>query len=175
MSTPFDASNAINLAETAAVNTIGADAWLKVGGTGGVMLVHQKIRATSDDPFALYLITELPAIGVLAGQGEADDRIALQEFEEYIRLGFDVWVASGELDVADTTAKQIVAQLRRLMRLQAFSTVVESESSQLDGFAADGEIHNEGYDFEYFNSENGTWLVHGVTYSTILVLSSSTE
>ncbi len=173
MATLFDALNAINLAETAAVNTINADAWL--GNTSNVALVHQKIRATSEDPFALYLITELPAIGVLAGQGEADEVVANQGFEEYFRLGFDVWVAGGELDAADTTVKQIVARLRRLMRLQAYSVVVESESSQLDGFLADGEIRNEGYDFEYFNSENGTWLVHGVTYSTILVLSSSTE
>lgn len=173
MVTTFDALNAINLAETACVNTINADAWL--GSTSNVALVHQKIRATAEDPFALYLTSELPAIGVLAGQGQPDAQVAHQEFEEYFRVGFDIWVSSGELDAADTTAKIIVARLRRLMRLQAFSTVVESESSQLDGFASDGIVFNEGYDFEYFNAEGGTWLVHGTTYSTIIILSPSTE
>jgi len=172
VATTFDALNAINLLETACVNTINGDTWL--GNTSNVKLVHQTIRATSDDPFALYLDTELPAISVLAREGDADEQVAVQEFEEYFRVTFDVWVVSGKLDTADTTAKQVVARLRRLMRLQAFSSTVESESSQLDGFAADGQVVNEGYDFEYYNA-NGNYLVHGVTYSTVIILSSSAE
>jgi hypothetical protein len=169
MSTAFDATNAINLAETAAVACINGDSWL--GNTSNVVTVHQKIRRTTDDPFELYLSSELPAIGVLAGQGGADDRFTMGEFEEVIRLGFDVWVAGGEFDAVDQTAKTIVARLRRLMRLQAFSPSVHAESNQLDTFLANGTIDNEEYDFEYFDA-SGSWLVHGVTYSLLTILST---
>lgn len=173
MVTTFDPLNAYNLAETAAVNTINADAWL--GDTENVALVHEKIRMGSD-PYGLYHEHELPAIGVLAGGGNADDKHTIGEFEEYVRLTFDVWVASGEFDAADALCKQIVARLRSLMRIQDFSPAVNSASTQLDGFVTDGEISNEDYDFEDFapDEEDGSsWLVHGVA-TTLIKLHSAT-
>lgn len=169
MSTPYVATNGINLVETAAITTLSADAWL--GSTSNVKTIHQRIRRTSDDPGELYLQTELPAIGVMAADGAADAMETIQEFSEAFRLGFDVWAAGADLDAADQVAKQIIARIRRLMRLQTFSPTVNAASSQLDGFLADGEIEVEGFSFEYFNN-NGWYLAHGMTYALITILST---
>lgn len=162
----FTPDNAFNAIEAAAVATIQGDAWL--GNTGNVALVHEKVRM-GPDPEGLYLDHELPAIGVLASGGDPDDKHTTGEFEEFIRLGFDVWVAGGDFDAADTLAKQIVARLRSLMRIQAFAPAINPNSSRLNGYliGADGDIDNEGYDFEYFPAERGGWLVHGVTTSKV--------
>jgi len=169
MATAFDSTNAFNLAETAAVATINGDTWL--GDTDNVATVHQKIRGGAD-PWTLYRYAhELPAIGVLAMGGGADDRQTIGEFVEVIRLGFDVWAVGADFDAADAVCKQIVSRLRRLLRLQTFSPTVEAESSQLDTFASNGDIENQEYDFEYFPSDEGGYLVHGVTYCLITILS----
>ena len=55
--------------------------------------------------------------------------------------------------------------------LQAFSTTVNAESSQLDGLIADGDIDVGEYDFEHFPAEDGGWLVHGVTFADLTVIS----
>lgn len=169
MPTTYTATNAINLVETAVVNTLSGDAWL--GSTTHVKTIHQRIRRTSDDPGELYLQTELPAIGVMVADGGEDQMETIGEFEISYRIGFDVWAAGADLDAADQIAKQIVARIRRLMRLQTFSPIVHSESTQLDGLLADGQIENEGFDFEYFNNA-GWYLAHGMSYSVLEVLST---
>lgn len=170
MPTPFDATNFLNLAETAAVTTINGDSWL--GNTANVVTVHQKIRRHREDPYELYLAHELPAIGVLATGGDPDDKQTIGEFAEFVRIGFDVWAAGADFDAADGTAKTIVARLRRLMRLQTFSPSVQPASSQLDTYAADGEVENEEYDLEYFPASGGYYLVHGITVSRVTLFST---
>ena len=180
--TTFTAENAFNLAETAAVNTVNADAWL--GDTSNVATVHEKVlgRTDPDMPPSLY-DHELPEVGVLAVGGPQDDKETIGEFVEQLRLRFDVWVGGGDFDQVDQDCKQIVARLRRLLRLQAFSPSVHAESSQLDGYLADGTIDNEEWDILYITPDDedqesveaahryGGWLAHGVSYSKLTIIS----
>ena len=173
MVTTFDPNNAFNLAETAAVATIKGDSWL--GDTANVALVHQKVRlGDQGDEAGLYYDHELPVIAVMAEGGSADGKHTIGEFEEFVRLTFEVWVSEADLDATDTKAKEIVARLRSLMRLQTFSPSNVPASSQLDGFVADGDIENEDYDFRYYAADDGgCWLVYGVSTSLITLLSAT--
>jgi hypothetical protein len=168
MSTAFASTNAFNLAETATVVCINGNAWL--GSTANVKTVHTKIR-TGEDLHALYYPYELPAIGVQTLGGGPDDKHTTGEFLQSYQVGFDVWATGPTFSTADTTLKEIMAQLRRLLRLQTFSPTVESESNQLDTFAANGEIEVQSCDFEHFPAEDGGWLVHGVTMAIISIIS----
>ena len=168
MATAFSSVNAFNLAETAAVATINADAWLKV--TTNVKTVHTKIR-TGDNLFELYLPHELPAIGVQALGAEPDGMNTMQEFIQQIRLGFDIWATGVTFTTADTAIKTIMGYLRRCLRLQTFSPDVNALSSQLDTYLANGDLDLEGADFEHFPAADGGWLVHGITLANLSVIS----
>uniref|UniRef100_A0A6M3LF44 Tail protein n=1 Tax=viral metagenome TaxID=1070528 RepID=A0A6M3LF44_9ZZZZ len=170
MATAFSSINAFNLAETAAVVTINADAWL--GSTTNVKTVHTKLRTgDDDDPFRLYYPHELPAIGVQALNADPDEMNTFQEFIQHLRLGFDVWSSGVDFPTADSSIKTIVAYLRRLLRLQTFSPSVNALSSQLDTFLANGDIDVEGADFAHYPGKDGGWLVHGVTFANLSIIS----
>lgn len=166
MATAFDTTNVFNLAETAAENCINGDAWL--GSTSNVAVVHTKIK-TGEDIHALYYKHELPAIGIQAMGGPADGKNTIGEFLEYVRLGFDIWATGPDFDTADTAIKSIMARLRRRLRLQSFAA--HADSTSLDGFLSDGDLDLESYDFEHFPNEAGGWLVHGVTFATLTLIS----
>lgn len=165
MATAFLSYNALNLAETAAVATLGADAWLKTS-AGNVATIHAKVRV-GEDVHALYYPHELPAIGVQTLGAGTDDKDTMGSFLHSIQLGFDVWCTGVDFSTADTSIKTIMAYLRRCLRLQTFSPAVNALSSELDGFLADGDITVGDCDFEHFPSRTGGWLVHGVTTATL--------
>ena len=166
MATAFDTTNVFNLAETATKNCVNGDAWL--GSTTNVAVVHTKIR-TGEDLYSLYYPHELPAIGIQALGGPADGKNTIGEFIQYIRLGFDVWATGPDFDTADSAIKTIVARLRRRLRLQSFAA--HTDSTSLDGFLSDGDIDVDNYDFEHYPNEAGGWLVHGVTFATLNLIS----
>lgn len=166
--TTYASTNAFNLAETAAVATISGDAWL--GSATNVKTVHAKIR-TGEDIFVLYYPYELPAIGVQALGGGGDGKNTMGEFEILVSLGFDCWATGTTFTTADTTIKEIVARLRRLLRLQAFSPAVNAGSSALNGLLINGTIDVERADFEHFPAKDGGWLVHSVTFANLTIIS----
>ena len=147
---------------------INGDTWLK--STSNVKTVHTKIR-TGEDLHALYYPYELPAIGVQTLGSGPDDKNTMGEFLESYTVAFDVWVTGPTFSTADSTLKEIMARLRRLLRLQTFSPTVNTESNQLDTYAQNGEVAVEGCDFEHFPAEDCGWLVHGVTTATVHIIS----
>lgn len=182
MPTTFTAEDAFNLAEIAAVATVNDDAWL--GDTDNVVTVHQKVwgNADPDTPPSSYQ-HELPDLGILAVGGPQDDKQTFGEFVEQLRLRCDVWCGGADFDGVDAQVKTILARYRRLMRLQAFSPDVHAESSQLDGYLGDGTIDNEEWDIVYHSAADedegsaaaahayGGWLVHGVSYAKLTIIS----
>jgi hypothetical protein len=163
MPVTFAADNLFNLAETAMVTTINADAWL--GSTTHVALVHEKIRSRAEVS-DLYYEHELPAIACLAIGAEADSSSALGEFQLGIRMWVEVWSAGADFDSQYQQMKEIVSRLRELMRLQ-------ETSGYLSGFIDGGRALVEESNFEYFAMSDGGWWAMG-TLSILLELPSLT-
>lgn len=167
MPTPFDPTDSFNLVETATVNTILADPYL--GNPANVATVHRKIKRNQDDA-PTYIEGETPAIGVWCpGQsGEAVD--TLTENEISLRVVLDVVAYGGDVDAADDAVKRIMAQLRRLIRIQKFSEF--PEASDLDGFAAGGEISLDGdVAFAVYYDDDRGWIAEGVTGFVVRIYS----
>jgi len=145
------ADNQYNTLETQMVTALQADTWL--GDSDNVTTIQQKISGRLEEVGE----HELPLIGVMVTGGSDElpgDETSFGAFDFTVDMVLEIVVAGADLNALDTSAKRIVAEVRRLIREMKDSGSILSGNAQ--------NIDNGSFEITWFPLKQG-WAVTGTT------------